>query len=296
MKDLRAACIQSPPGALITAAYVDAVLVNAITDIDLVVLPEMGTVPYFPLETDSRDAGLTVSLDGPEVAAYGAVARAHGCHLMLGTYLVAGERGFNAAVLFGPDGALLEGRTSDGGVARSYHKVHLCDVQLPQASFCESAYFQAGDRYVVWDTPFGCVASLICYDRHFPEAWVAVREMGAEIVGVPTTSGLNMEQAFVAEIQAMSLQQSVYALCANRVGVEELRTSGRRTEFLGESCITGPFGDVLAAAPQRTDTSIVTAELSAEALDRIRAAHRFHEHRRPETYPGAGMTPQETPA
>jgi N-carbamoylputrescine amidase len=296
MRDLRAACIQSPPGDVVTAEYVDAVLAKAGAGIDLVVLPEMGTVPYFPLENDSLDAELTVALDGPEIAAFGAVAWEHDCHLMLGTYLVEGDRRRNAAVLFGSDGEILEGRTSVGGTARSYSKVHLCDVQLPGASFCETAYFDAGDRYVVWDTPMGCVGALICYDRHFPEAWVAVRELGAEIVGVPTTSGLNMEQAFVAEIQAMSLQQSVYALTANRVGEEVLRTSGRRTEFLGESCITGPFGEILAAAPQRTDTPLVTAELRAAELDRLRAAHRFHEHRRPDTYVRAGTTSQETTA
>jgi predicted amidohydrolase len=296
MRDLRGACIQPPPGGVVTAEYVDAVLARAGTGIDLVVLPEIGTVPYFPLETGSRDAELAVAIDGPEVAAFGAVARTHGVHLMLGVYLAEGTRRLNAAVLFGPDGRLREGRASDGGTARSYAKVHLCDVQLPEASFCESAYFTAGDRYVVWDTPFGCVGALICYDRHIPEAWVAVREMGAEIVAVPTTSGLNMTGAFVAEIQAMSLQQSVYALTANRVGVEVLRTTGRRSEFLGESCITGPRGEIVAAAPERTDTPIVIGELNADALDAMRAAHRFHEHRRPDTYVGAGTTSQETTA
>ena len=296
MHDLRAACVQPPPGGLITPEYVDAVLAGQQDRLDLVVLPEMGTVPYFPVEEGSRDAELAVPLDGPEVAAFGDVARAHGCHLMLGVYLAEGERRYNGAVLFGPDGRILEGRTSDGGTARSYHKVHLCDVQLSVASFCETAYFDAGERYVVWDLPFGCVAALICYDRHFPEAWVTVREMGAEIVGVPTTSGLNMEHAFAVEMCAMSLQQSVYAITPNRVGVEELRTTGKRTEYLGNACITGPFGEIVAAAPQRTDTPIVTGELSADGLERIRAAHMFHEHRRPETYAGAGTTPQETRA
>jgi beta-ureidopropionase len=296
MRDLRAACIQSPPGGLVTPEYVDDVLTRTGEKLELVVLPELGTAPYFPLETGSRDAEHPVPLGGAEVGAFGAVAREHGCHLMLGFYLVDGGRRFNAAVLLGPDGEPQPGRTSRGATARSYRKVHLCDVQLPEASFCESEYFGAGDEYLVWDTPFGCVGTLICYDRHFPEAWVALRELGVEIVGVCTTSGLNMEGAFVAEMQAMSLQQSVYALTANRVGVEVLRTSGRRTEFLGASCITGPFGEQLAVAPMRTEHEIVTAELAAEGLERIRAAHQFHEHRRPSTYAAAQGQEEKTTA
>lgn len=296
MRDLLAACIQSPPGGLIEPEYVDAVLARADDTPELVVLPELGTTPYFPLEPGSRDAETAVALDGPEVAAFGAVAHEHGCHLMLGFYLADGGRRFNAAVLLGPDGRVLTGRGSRGGRARSYRKVHLCDVQLPSASFCESDYFDAGDEYVVWDTPFGCVGALVCYDRHFPEAWVALRELGAEIVAVCTTSGLNMEDAFVAEMQAMSLQQSVYALTANRVGVEVLRTSGRRTEFLGESCVTGPFGEVLAAAPARTEHPLVATRLDAGALERIRAAHQFHEHRRPSTYAAAQRQEEKSTA
>lgn len=294
MRDLRAACIQSPLGGVVTPQYVDDVLSDADASLELVVLPELATTPYFPLEAGSRDAQHPLALDGAEVAAFGAVARKHACHLMLGVYLAEDERRFNAAVLLGPDGEIQAGHTSRGGRARSFHKVHLCDVQLPGVSFCESEYFDAGDEYVVWDTPFGCVGALICYDRHFPEAWVALRELGAEIVAVCTTSGLNMLGTFVPEMQAMSLQQSVYALTANRVGVEVLATSGRRTEFLGESCITGPRGEPIAAAPPRVEHPLVEAELEAAGLEEIRAAHQFHEHRRPATYAAARPEQERT--
>ena len=296
MRDLRASCIQSPLGGVVTPQYVDGVLSEADAALELVVLPELCTVPYFPLETGSRDAEHPLPLDGAEVAAFAAVARKHSCHLMLGAYLAEGERRFNAAVLLGPGGEVQTGRTSRGGRARSYHKVHLCDVQLPTVSFCESEYFDPGKEYVVWDTPFGCVGALICYDRHFPEAWVTLRELGAEIVGVCTTSGLNMEGTFVPEMQAMSLQQSVYALTANRVGVEVLGTSGRQTEFLGESCITGPVGERIAAARPRVEHPLVFAELEAAGLERIRAAHQFHEHRRPTTYAAARPEQERTTA
>lgn len=284
MNNISIACIQTPSGGVATPSYVDDVLRKANSRFDLVVLPELCTVPYFPLEPDSLDANSPITIDGAEIAEFGEVARAHQCHMMLGIYLSDGERRFNAAVLLGVEGKPLVGRTNGESEARSFHKVHLCDVQLPHADFCESSYFEAGDGYVVWDLPFGCIGVLICYDRHFPEAWIALREMGAEIICVCTTSPLSAESYFVAEIQGMAVQQSVYAAVANRVGHEVLRTSGRHTEFLGSSFIVGPVGEVLASAPARENVPMVSAELAAQPLEDIRAAHQFHEHRRPETY------------
>jgi beta-ureidopropionase len=284
MQSLHAACIQTPPGGVATPAYVDELLRGADRRIDLAVLPELSTVPYFPLEPDSLDAATPVAIDDPSIAEFGDVARAHACYLMLGLHMVNGGRGRNSAVLIGADGRPAAGRTRSGVSALSYDKVHLCDTQMPPMAFCESSYFAPGDGYVVWDTPMACVAALICYDRHFPEAWVAVREMGAEVVCVCTTSPVTAEASFIPEMQGMALQQNVYALVANRVGEELLRTSGVRSEFLGASCIVAPTGAVLAAAPAAVDVSIVTARLTPEPLVAMRSAHQFHEHRRPDTY------------
>lgn len=283
MKDVSVACIQTV-GGVATPEYVDTVLASSTAPVQLAVLPELSNVPYFPLETNSADAQTAVAIDGPEIAAFGEVARRHQCYLMLGVYLSDGDRRFNAAVLLGKDGKVAAGRTQRGESASSFYKVHLCDVNLPSAVFCETAYFSAGRDYVVWDLPFGSVGVLICYDRHFPEAWVTLREMGAEIVCVCTTSPLTASSYFVPEMQAMAAQQSVYAAIANRVGSQVLRTSGRETEFLGASLIAGPGGEIVAAAAPREPMPIVQAILKALPLDEMRFAHQFHERRRPDTY------------
>jgi beta-ureidopropionase len=283
MQDFRAACIQTPPGGVATPEYVDRVLAEA-EDVQLVVLPELCNVPYFPLEANSLDARSPESLDGQLVSEFGALATKHECHVMLGLYLRDGASRWNSAVLLGPEGQPLHGRTSRGGTARTFNKVHLCDVQLEGASFCESAYFDAGDEYVIWDTPLGALAGLICYDRHFPDAWTSLRAMGAEVVCVCTTSPAITEPTFVAEIQAMALQQSVFVAMANRVGREVLQTSGKETHFLGSSCIVDPEGHLLAAARPHQPEAFVAADLQAERLTKVRAQHQFEEHRRPDTY------------
>ena len=284
MEDVSVACIQTLSGDVATPAYVDAVLTSAKAKIDLAVLPELCNVPYFPLERDSEDARLPVAIDGPEIAAFGAIAKRHQVYLVLGVYLTDGKLRFNAAVLLGRDGRVVLGRTAIGTRTLSFHKVHLCDVNLPTAVFCESAYFNAGNHYLVWDLPFGCVGVLICYDRHFPEAWVALREMGADIVCVCTTSPVSAASYFVPEIQAMAVQQSVYAAVANHVGHQMLQTSGREADFLGSSVICGPLGEIIAMAEPRAAIPLISALLTPGPLADIRAAHQFHEHRRPDTY------------
>jgi predicted amidohydrolase len=101
---------------------------------------------------------------------------------------------------------------------------------------------------------------------------------------VCTTSPLSASSYFVPEIQGMAVQQSVYAAVANRVGQQVLRPSGRRTEFLGSSVIAGPLGEILALAPARDIRPAVGAKLAANQLRDIRAAHQFHERRRPDTH------------
>jgi beta-ureidopropionase len=283
MQDLKAACVQPPPGGTTTPEYLDNALREA-GRVDLAVLPELCNVPYFPLERGSWDADDPPPPDGPLVRAFGEVARRHHCHVALGLYLGAAGKRWNSVILLGPDGSLLEGRTSRAGTAHRYDKVHLCDIQMPQASFCESSYFDAGEDFVVWDTPLGTIGALVCYDRHFPRSWTSLRGLGAEIVCVCTTSPVSTEPTFVAEMQGMALQLEVFVAMANRVGTETLRTTGTTTEFLGASCLLDPEGRLLAAALPREARRTVTAELKTELLSRARRQNQFWERRRADIY------------
>jgi predicted amidohydrolase len=284
MKNVTIGCIQTVSGGVATPEYVDRILAKANPAIELAVLPELCNVPYFPLEENSHDAQHAVRIDGPEILAFANVALKNRCYLMTGIFLAAQDRRYNAAILLGPDGRIVAGRASDGRKASVFNKVHLCDVRLPGVVFCESGYFEPGSDYVVWDLPFGRVGVLICYDRHFPEAWIALRDMGAELICVCTTSPVNAAPYFVAEMQGMAVQQSVFAAVANRVGRQKLRTSGLETEFLGSSMIAGPFGEIISVAPERENVELVSATVDGSAIERIRAGHMFHEHRRTDTY------------
>lgn len=282
MKRCRAAAVQVGPGG-ITPERLDALLSRA-GELDLVVLPELGHLPYFPLEHSSRHLADAAPIDGAVVGAFRAVAAARRVHLVLGLYLADGEARSNAAVVIDPDGAVLTGHDLGGARRTSYRKVHLCTLKNPRVHFYEEEYFTPGDGHVVWDTPLGRLGVIICYDRHFPEAWRTLRAAGVDIACVPIASPELSRAWFVAEMQAMAMQQGLYVIAPNRAGEERLVTSGLATRYVGLSCIVAPDGEVLAQAPEAMPDVIAAADLDPERLVRYRIDHHYFEDMRPETY------------
>src|SRR6202012_2649946 len=88
-------------------------------------------------------------------------------------------RPFNSALVFGPDGALLD----------SYRKIHLFDVSLQDGtSLLESAATASGpsDGLVCFDIGAFRVGVSICYDLRFPELYRALVGRGANVLLVPS--------------------------------------------------------------------------------------------------------------
>ncbi len=282
MKRVRAACIQVGPGGA-GAGDVRETLKLA-GKVDLVLLPEISHLPYFPVEWPSSYADKAVTHEDPLVLEFQAVAAEFKSHIILPLYLTEGHARYNSAILIGPDGNLMEGKDPTGNRKWSYHKCHLINIQTQKARFYESRYFSPGRGPVLWETTLGKIGILICYDRHFPEAWRTLRILGAEIICVPIASPILSEEWFVAEIQTMAMQQGVYALAANRAGIETLESSGLTTEYVGLSCIVSPDGKILATAGKSQPGAMVAAELDFDRLSQVRHEYTYLEDRRPETY------------
>jgi beta-ureidopropionase len=282
MNRVRAVCIQIGPGG----AGADDVrkALRSAGHVDLVVLPEISHLPYFPVEWPSIYTDKSVTLNDALVLEFRAIAAEFKTHIVFPLYLTEGQNRYNSAILIGPDGALMEGEGLNRKRRVSYHKCHLINIQTPRGRFYESRHFSPGEGLVLWETTIGKIGILICYDRHFPEAWRSLRILGAEVICVPVASPLLSEDWFVAEIQTMAMQEGVYALAANRAGIETLESSGLTTEYVGLSCIVSPDGKILATAGKSEPGAIVAAELDSDLLTRVRSEYTYLEDRRPETY------------
>jgi len=144
-------------------AFVPIIAEAAKQRVTLLVLPEVLT--YGSGQTYAECAE---PIPGPSTEFFGKLAKEHGMHLVPG--LIERDRHllYNVAVLIGPDGKIIG----------KYRKV--C---LPRGEI--EGGFQPGNDYPVFDTQFGKVGMMVCYDGFFPEVARELSNRGAEVIAWP---------------------------------------------------------------------------------------------------------------
>ncbi|MBI4602305.1 MAG: carbon-nitrogen hydrolase family protein [Planctomycetes bacterium] len=131
---------------------------------DLVVLPETLTF----CGTGLSFAEVAEPVPGPSAEYFGELARKHDIYIVAG--LVERDRHlvYNVAVLLGPDGK----------VAGKYRKTTLPRTEI-------EAGITPGSEYPVFETRFGKVGMMVCYDGFFPEPARQLAIHGAEVIAFP---------------------------------------------------------------------------------------------------------------
>ena len=173
---------------------------------------------------------------------------------------------YNAAAVVGPQ-----------GIQGTYRKLHL--GSLPWVS--EGVTFRPGSSLPVFETRFGPVGVIICYDFWFnPELTRLMALKGARLIlnCCATFKGPGKRDYLVNTTTTRAQENLCYALSANQVGGPGAAGSygaghldeGRSPDFLGHSTIAGPafprFNHVFAEAGDEEE--LVTATLSFEKLHR----------------------------
>ncbi|HUG71472.1 MAG TPA: carbon-nitrogen hydrolase family protein [Pirellulaceae bacterium] len=131
---------------------------------DLVVLPE--TLTYYG--TGSTFADCAEAIPGPSTNYFGQLAKKHDLHIVAGLLERDQHLVYNVAVLIGPDGEIIG----------KYRK-----VTLPRGEI--EGGIAPGKDYPVFQTRFGKVAMMICYDGFFPEVARELSNRGAEVIAWP---------------------------------------------------------------------------------------------------------------
>ena len=179
---------------------------------------------------------------------------------------------------------------ADGSLLGIYRKMHIPDDPL----YHEKFYFTPGDLgFRVWDTRFGKIGVLICWDQWYPEAARLTAMQGAELLFYPTAIGWHpSEKEKYGELQrdawqtiqrSHALANGCFVASVNRVG-HETPVGGDGIEFWGGSFVAGTSGEILSEAG--LDESVLLLEVDLGKVDVTRTHWPFLRDRRIDAYGG----------
>ena len=157
---------------------------------NIIVFSELSTTQYFCGFNDPRWFDLAEPLDGPNIQVFREIASELGSHILVTFYERGAVKGefFNSVAVIDGVGNLVPGVLPDGRQVRCYRKNHIPDQYSYTPGLNERYYFKGGPGLPVFETPYGRIGCLICYERSFPEAWRVLALHGAEIIFLPTAA------------------------------------------------------------------------------------------------------------
>lgn len=196
---------------------------------DLIVLPE--TLTALRGKWDYEAAAEPVP--GPSTDYFGTLARQHNLYIVAGLVERDGSLIYNVAALVGPE-----------GFVGKYRKV--C---LPRGE--HDAGVQPGKDFPVFQTRFGKVGMMVCYDGFFPEPARELTRNGAEVIAFPV-AGCNPLLA-----AARACENHVYLVSSTYTPVE--------SKWM-VSAVFGHDGQIMAQAKEWGSIAVAEVDLNEPLL------------------------------
>ena len=233
---------------------------------EIIVLPEMWNCPY--VSSNFRKYAETIP-DGTACMMLSRLARE------LKVYIVGGSipeksngRIYNSSPVFDPKGELVA----------LHRKVHLFDVRLKGVVMCESDVLSPGNTPTVFNTPFGNLGLMVCYDARFPEMFRMMLESNVKGVIIPGAfSTVTGEAHWNALMKIRAVDNQVYVMA-----VSPSRDPHSSYKAYGHSMIVDPWGTIVEEAG--VEEAVVTGMLLKTRIKEVRDRLPLLKHRRKDLY------------
>jgi nitrilase len=196
-----------------------------------------------------------VEVPSPATEALGESSRQAQAYVVVGVNERDGGTLYNTVLYFGPDGALLG----------KHRKL------MPTGG--ERLVWGSGDGSTlpVFDTPFGRIGGLTCWENYMPLARYAMYAQGIDVYIAPTWDNSDMwvpTMRHIAKEGRLHVIGVTFCLRAGDVPADlphrdDLYPDGDDWLARGNSCVVGPDGDLLAG-PLEGEAGIVYADVDVE--------------------------------
>ncbi|KAA0959171.1 carbon-nitrogen hydrolase family protein [Planococcus sp. ANT_H30] len=202
----------------------------------------------------------SITAPGPETQAIGKAARQAGAYVVIGVIEKDsnGSQGtlYCTVLFFGPDGELLG----------KHRKLK------PTGS--ERLIWGQGDGSTlpVFETPYGRLGALICWENYMPLARAAMYDKGIQIYVMPTADG---RDTWTSTVRHVAAEGRCFVLSCNQYSTKSMypEAISSRAEFQelpeemsrGGSCIAGPLGELIVE-PVYGEETILYAELDLDQI------------------------------
>ena len=231
---------------------------------DLVLFPEVHLTEFFPQYPGQNVEGYAVTLDEEPVRSFCAVCRENDIMAVPNVYLREQNKNYDASILIDRDGSIK-------GVQKMVH------VAQAEKFYEQDYYTPSDDGFHVFDTEYGKIGIVVCFDRHYPESIRTEALEGADLIVIPTVNTKEEpSEMFEWELRVQAFQNSVITAMCNRVGIEG------EMVFSGESIVVDANGQVMAKAGD--EETILYVDVDPEQAKKIRNSRPYTQLRRPEWY------------
>ncbi|HVN49665.1 MAG TPA: carbon-nitrogen hydrolase [Bacteroidota bacterium] len=249
----------------------------------VICLPELFRTQYFCQSENFSCFDLAEPIPGPSTDAFQRVAKECNVAVIVPVFEKRAAGVYhNSVVMIDAGGKLL-------GI---YRKMHIPD----DPGFYEKYYFAPGDLgFKTFQTKFGNVGTLICWDQWYPEGARLTALQGASILFYPTAIGWHPSEkekfgnaqrdSWITIQRSHAIANGVYVASVNRVGFEQPVKAHAGIDFWGSSFICDPQGVILAEASADKE-EIIVAEIDLDHLETIRRNWPFLRDRRIDAYHG----------
>ncbi len=240
---------------------------------DLAVLPEMFSCPYkasnFPLyaqpDGGSNWQKLSASAEKNKI------------------YLVAGSMPELETDNSSPESVKRIYNTSyvfdrTGKQIAKHRKMHLFDCDLPTARFYESETLTAGSEVTTFDTEFGRIGLMICFDIRFPELSRLMADRGAKMIIVPAAFNMTSGPAWWdIMFRARATDNQLFM-----AGCSPARDKNAGYVAWGHSLVADPFGKIIAQLDETEGTLYCDVDLAQ--VEDFRSQYKILKARRLDVY------------